>query len=114
MRIHGLKVSKGKSSSYVSTWKRLLAGGALCLLAACGGGGGGANELVVSTDTSGGGVETEVVSNAPSNVTLIEVSSSAKGALTASWMQASDQATLPASLKYQLHASVDDKATSFL
>ena len=66
------------------------------LLAACGGGGGSSP----GTDTTG-------TNKAPTNVRLVEVSSSAVGAVSASWLPATDDTTAAAAIKYQIHASTD-------
>ena len=66
------------------------------LLAACGGGGGSSP----GTDITG-------TNKAPTNVRLVEVSSSAVGAVSASWLPAMDDTTAAAAIKYQIHASTD-------
>ena len=71
------------------------------LLVACGGGGGG----------SGPGTDTTGTNKAPTNVRLVEVSSSAVGAVSASWLPATDDTTATAAIKYQVHASTDSTFT---
>lgn len=69
------------------------------LLVACGGGGGGGSGAPVTPPANN-------PSNlAPTNVKLLEVSSMAVGQLSASWLQASDDATAATNLIYELHAS---------
>ena len=73
---------------------------------ACGGGGSSS----ISSDTGGnaGGSISPVASNtAPTGMRLIEVSSSAIGAINASWLAASDDTTPAAAIKYEVHASLD-------
>ncbi len=47
------------------------------------------------------------VNQAPTPARLVEVSSSSVGALTASWLPATDDTTAVAALRYQVHASTD-------
>jgi Tol biopolymer transport system component len=69
-----------------------------CALTACGGGGG---------DGGGGSQPTPppTTNQAPTNVRLVEVSSTAVGEVSASWLAATDDSTSAASIKYQVHAS---------
>jgi hypothetical protein len=79
----------------ISLLKRSLSALALATLAACGGGGGGdsPSELPNANNL------------APSNVKLMEVSSNAVGAVNASWLAATDDATPAGNITYELHAS---------
>lgn len=72
----------------------------LTLLAACGGGGGG------DTTTPGAGASTPT-NTGPTNVALVEASSAAVGALTVSWLPASDDRTPAAAMRYEVHVSTD-------
>ena len=69
-----------------------------CALTACGGGGG---------DGGGGSQPSPPPTNnqSPTNVRLVEVSSTAVGEVSASWLAATDDSTSAASMKYQIHAS---------
>ncbi|MDZ4128047.1 MAG: hypothetical protein U1E02_28350, partial [Hydrogenophaga sp.] len=75
---------------------------AFSLLAACGGGGGAGDDRSGTPATA---------NQAPTNVALVEVSSSAVGAMTVSWLPASDDTTPASSIKYQVHASTDASFT---
>jgi hypothetical protein len=69
----------------------------MAVLTACGGG-----EGAGAWSPSTGGVNTP-----PSNVRLVEASSAAIGALSVSWLPASDDTTPATALKYQVHASTE-------
>ena len=65
------------------------------LLQACGGGGGGDS------------TPAPVANTAPTNVSLVEVSSAGSTVVTASWLPATDDSTTAANLNYEIHASTD-------
>ena len=64
------------------------------LLQACGGGGGGDS------------TPAPVANTAPTNVSLVEVSSAGSTVVTASWLPATDDSTTAANLNYEIHAAV--------
>ena len=65
------------------------------LLQACGGGGGGDS------------TPAPVANTAPTNVSLVEVSSAGSTVVTASWLPATDDSTTAANLNYEIHASTN-------
>jgi hypothetical protein len=66
---------------------------ASCALASCGGGGGASDSGSQATATPA----------LQLGVSLVEVSSSEKGVITASWLPASDDAAIASKLNYELH-----------
>lgn len=82
-------------------WRWLCSSVVLAVLTACGGGE-GAGEVPGTPVTT---------NQAPTRVQLVEVSSSAVGALSVSWLPASDDSTPAAAIKYQVHASTDPNFT---
>ncbi|MDO9286150.1 MAG: DUF1566 domain-containing protein [Aquabacterium sp.] len=97
----------GQHPAAASGWQRplgrLAAGLACTLLVACGGGGGGDSPAAPVTPP----VTPPVANLAPTQVRLVEVSSSAVGALNASWLPAADDRTPAAAMRYQVHVSTE-------
>ena len=63
--------------------------------------------IVLASCGGGGGKGSPAGNSAPTGTNLVEVSSLAVGALSASWLPASDDTTPAASIRYQIHASTD-------
>lgn len=74
--------------------------------------------IAVSTLTACVGSDSSTPSNnnlpntAPTNVRLLEVSSASAGAMSISWLPASDDKTQASAMKYQVHASTSANFTS--